>query len=242
MSIQSVASNPDVMELAESTPLTQNQSRITACFWYKATTLTATQQIFYLIENGGSNSRFEFQFTSAGLLQTFVRAPDSGGADNIISSSGISTDSLVGPNRFISIVIDLVAKTIRYLIDGVFVSQHTLTVVTNTAFDNTVLGVNNGFMGNVGGSQPANGQIADLQFYHRALSDAEIKTLYHTRNRVALSNLVAWYRCNERASGSTVAATDLIDASKPKYLGSLFGIDSGTPTYRKNYMIPSIEG
>lgn len=239
MSIQFVAATPDVISLAEFTDLTRNTGVITASFWVQLNTTGAVQQIFFIENNTGNNSRFEVQFTTGGGVQTLGRAPDSGAAINVTSSGTLSAGSLVGPNRFIVVVMNVASDQVKVYIDGVLDSTLTATF-TNTATDNTTCGDLNGFGGNEGGSQPTNGYVADLQFSHREPTADEVLTMYNTRGKLTLlgtTDIKGRLLCNERSSGTAVTATGVLDSTKAKLLGNCIA-SSGSPTYRKNYMVP----
>jgi hypothetical protein len=238
VSARFVAATPDVVSLTEGQALLQNVGVFTFSYWVVLNSLAATQQIFYLSVNGGPNSRCENQIPASGAIQTFARGPDS---VQPTPASVTSTGTLsVGVQAMVTVVVDIVNDLVYTYINGVLDSASPQAMVfTNAATDNTVLGIDNGFGGNEGGSQPCNADVWDLCFWHRALTAGEIATMFHGKGAILPAGCVGRMRCNEGAEGVAIAATALRDTSESRLLGDSIALNSGAPTFRNDGSIDS---
>lgn len=236
MSARFVLATPDVMSLAEGQALTQNQAVVTFSYWCNLAALPATQQIFYLSVNGGPNSRIENQIQASGAVQTFARAPDSLAGANVVSTGTLAA----GADNHVAVVVDVANDLIYTYINGVLDSASPQAFAfTNAAFDNTVLGIDNGLGAHEGGSQPTGGDVWDLCFWHRALTAGEVATLFLGRGAVLPDGCVGRMRCNEGIDGAAIGATELRDTSDAKLLGDSIAIPFGAPTFRNDTSIDS---
>lgn len=196
---------------------------------------THTNQIMFVEINAGANTRFEVQFNSSQLLQIFARAPDIGAAQSITGLSAVPVDTVnAGPNTHIACVADFANDELRTYINGVL--DNTAAVAfANAATDNTdpdkAVYASNASAG-LGSQRVEESKLSDCRTYERALSTAEIKTIYHMRQHDGmLDDLETRFRMDDEKGGAAVttanfegiAAAGIVDTAQAVY---------GSPTFR----------
>lgn len=163
--------------------LLRNINAVTVAFWVK-TTATTNQRMFFVSSNTGTTtSRFSISHSAvtAGVLQVVARAGDGEGAQTKNATGNAIND---GNWHYVSVVVDIANDTITIYVDGSSVSATGTISFTATSISDT--DPQAARLGSLGDSTLFfNGSLDEVSLWSRALSGAEITTLYNAGSGLA---------------------------------------------------------
>ena len=141
----------------------------TISFWANAIGVpTFTQHLLNRFTGGIPGAGYAFYINTTGIIRYEERA-----TDNSVSMS-YSFSGLFGSWHFILVTVNNNDKIAKFYIDGNFINSD--------IYAGDLINYNNNLHIGGGASNNFNGSIADVRIYNRALSQAEITTLYNSYN------------------------------------------------------------
>jgi len=167
----------------------------------------------YITDSTSNNVVFMMGSDAAGSYKTWrIRAQ---GYLRIEFDGGGSTSSLAIPEdtwTFIAVVMDgpTHGDNTMYVNSSSEAASGSTTIATSSAF----AGLGHYLEGGAG-NICLNGQLDDVRVYNRALTGAELTTLYNNRGgAVVQSGLIGWYKFDEGTADTAASGTDsIIDSS-----------------------------
>ena len=189
-------------------------SNVTVMIWFHADDTVSTQFLYRSREPDGLHDSLGFVLSDNGL-STYWRT-DGSTVQTYVAFSDISYSHHVAEIRN--------GTAVTGYLDGIYESDFDGIVGAGTIQDlrGNWLGIN------FDETYPFNGKEWDFRLYNRALSPAEIRTIYSAKgNDNIVDGLVDWWRMDEKPDGQTAGAGDVIDI-----IGDNDGDGTNAPIYR----------
>jgi hypothetical protein len=215
MPLDFVPASSQSVDLGLSIPSLNAKPAATVMGWVNpdafGSTRSLTEQAIGPPPGTSGTSRILFNINSTGTLVIGARAADGGGINTLTTVAVLAT----GVWSHIVGVVNVAGDLLQVYINGV------LSASTASAFGPVTFSATNSKNGRVGADDPGTGQffdgrIEDYRMYDRALSLAEVQTIYASRGTDGICNgLVQSWRLNEGAPGVAAVGVGTVKDSSP---------------------------
>lgn len=208
MAIDFEAGSSQFLELPRPTAIAQNRAAVSIVAWFRPETNVNANIIDVSTNNGGvptSDTRTLLKSTTAPAngVEMSIRAPDAAG--QVIAQTG-GGELSNGTWAHIGGAADIANDTCDLYVNGALDSSPAVAY-TNAATDNTSSASGAIAAEANSGANFQDGTIADLLYYGRKLSAAELATIHATRGAVVpWLDLVCRWQMKELGDGTAVAA------------------------------------
>lgn len=219
-----VTTSTQTIAFSGTSTATRAVNAVTLMGWAYAISLPGTWNSIVGFSNGvdGTRTRCKLGVLAGGEIRGNGRCADADSNREILSAAGtVGTGSW---NHLVA-VFNYSAATIAVYKNGALSNSGSVVWTAAPTSNTTSLQYNIGAQ-HGGGSEYWNGYLDDIRVYARALSLAEIQTIYAARGKdTILSNLRHRYVFMEGAPGTTIST--LIDIAELRVNGT----SSGSPIY-----------